>query len=106
MKYDYRFKKFHIDPQEFPEAYKILGKMCKMWTNFAKYGNPTPETDTSLGLKWTPVKKHSVDEEFKLDYLEIGNDRIEMQINPDEERAQFWRDIYRKWNGNFMKAKL
>lgn len=77
-----------------------------MWTNFAKYGNPTPNADSTLPFKWDPVTRHTKTQEFVLNYLEIANEKIAMQLNPDEKRIQFWRDMYRKWNGDFLKAKL
>lgn len=96
-----------MNPEEYPEAYQIMKRMCKMWTNFAKYGNPTPSDDqTVLDFQWHPIQKYSKREKFNLDYLEIGSDSIEMQCNPDDNRIQFWRDIFAKWNGDFLKAKL
>jgi acetylcholinesterase len=78
-----------------------------MWTNFAKYGNPTPREDrTILDFQWSPVHKHKRNEKFQLDYLEIGSDSMEMQRNPDDDRIQFWRNTVAKWNGDFLKAKL
>lgn len=83
-----------------------MRNMCKLWTNFAKYGNPTPEADNSLSFVWTPVRKCTEGQTFKLDYLEISNQKIEMQQNPDYDRIQFWRAIFRKFNGDFLQAKL
>lgn len=102
----FRFKNLRPDPDDCPEAFKVLHSMCKMWTNFAKYGNPTPDSDTALNLKWTPVKKIQPGDAFELNYLEIGEGAIEMKCNPDQERIQFWRDVYGKWNSGFLKAKL
>ena len=78
-----------------------------MWTNFAKYGNPTPSTDKSIGCEWTPVKPiQGAGDQFELDYLEIGGDAIEMRHNPDGERVDFWRDVYQNHNDGFLKAKF
>lgn len=75
--------------------------MCRMWTNFAKYGNPTPETDTSLPIKWTPVDHNSLDKNC----LYIG-DEIKMIKNPDEDRVNFWKRIYETYNDNYLNPKL
>ena len=100
-------KKFPYSPEDYPKAYEVLTKMCKMWTNFAKYGNPTPATDNSIGCEWAPVKPiRGAGEQFELDYLEIGDDAIEMRRNPDAERVEFWRNVYQKYNGGFLRAKL
>lgn len=84
--------------------------MCKLWTNFAKYGNPTPsgaivESD-KCDFKWQKSKAiASNTENFEFDYLKIG-DRFEMKSNPAVLRILFWRNLYEKWNGGFLKPKL
>lgn len=84
---------------------KMVKTMCKMWANFAKYSNPTPENDSSLEFNWKPVKNICENEKFILDYLEI-DENIRMEQNPDKERIDFWRDIYKTWNKDFLKPKL
>ncbi|XP_055381803.1 juvenile hormone esterase-like [Condylostylus longicornis] len=84
---------------------KIVKVICKLWTNFAKYSNPTPNEDDSLKFKWKPVKNIKNNEKFTLDYLNIDNE-IQMKQDPDKERIQFWRDIYQTWNKDFLRPKL
>lgn len=79
--------------------------MCKMWTNFAKYGNPTPSHDQSLLVKWNHVKPTKDGEDFVLDYLNI-DEETQMLTDPDKDRIEFWRNLYQEWNGGFLKAKL
>lgn len=79
--------------------------MCRMWTNFAKYGNPTPANDDSLSVKWNQVKPTKDGDNFVLDYLNI-DDKSQMLVDPDKNRIDFWRNLYQKWNGGFLKAKL
>lgn len=71
------------------------------------YRNPTPDNgDTLLTEKWSPVKPHAIgDENFELNYLNIGNE-IKMETNPDAERISFWKSIYNKYNGSYLKPKL
>lgn len=78
--------------------------MCKLWTNFAKYQNPTPEHDKTLPIKWTPVQPATTSN-IDLDYLEI-NDVMKMTRNLNKSRMDYWRKVYRKWNGDYLKAKL
>ncbi|CAG4948036.1 unnamed protein product [Colias eurytheme] len=33
----------------------MVGKMTMMWTNFAKYGNPTPQVTALVPMKWQPA---------------------------------------------------
>lgn len=93
------------------EAGRMRQKMCRMWTNFAKYSHPTPDDKTCdvLGdFKWEPVKSFRgapKDEEFTLDCLDI-NKELKMIRDPFKKRMDFWRDVYGKYNNGFLKPKL
>ncbi|KAL5286878.1 CES5A.2 family protein [Megaselia abdita] len=86
---------------------KIVRQMCRMWTNFAKYSNPTPSSnDALLDFKWNPVKQiNGKNDEFVLDYLNISKES-KMERQPDKERIHFWKDIFKMWNKDFVKPKL
>lgn len=73
--------------------------MCKMWTNFAKYSNPTPDHDKSLPVKWNPL---NLEENTPLNYLKITNDGNYMDEDYCKDRMDFWRKIYEKHNGSFL----
>lgn len=83
--------------------------MCKLWTNYAKYGEPTPRNaangDGVVPVIWTPVKPVNKNETANIDFLEIGN-CITMRINPDQDRINFWRKEFTKRNGSFLKPRL
>lgn len=80
--------------------------MCKLWTNFAKYHDPTPDHDNPLQIKWNPVQSlEENSKEIALDYLVI-DDEMKMVRNLNKDRMDFWRDAYRRWNAEFLKAKL
>lgn len=66
-----------------------IQRFVKLWTNFAKYGNPTPHEDDQVlnSLKW---------KEFDLDekpFLDIGSD-LKMTEDVDQERMSLWDEIY------------
>ncbi|PSN30849.1 hypothetical protein C0J52_16130 [Blattella germanica] len=68
--------------------YTTLRRMVKLWTNFAKTGNPTPEADPLLqNVTWSPA---TALDNF---YIDIGNDLV-VQRNLHNERMSFWEDIY------------
>lgn len=69
--------------------------MCKLWTNFAKYGNPTPQHENSLNFKWLPDKRKSTH-----NYLLI-QETPKMLENVKIKSVNFWKDIYEKYNGSF-----
>lgn len=69
--------------------------MCKLWTNFAKHKNPTPDHDHSLDFKWLSDKRKAT-----LDYLLI-QENPRMIENIELKRVNFWKGIYNRYNGPF-----
>lgn len=69
-----------------------VDRMVKLWTNFAKYGNPTPKKrlDEVVSVEWPVAKKDA------LSYLEIGNS-LSVGEMPDQERVEFWDKLYEKY---------
>jgi carboxylesterase type B len=85
---------------------RIRRTMCKLWTNFAKFHDPTPDHDNPLHFKWTPLPP--VDRgasKIDLNYLVI-NDDMRMQRDLNKARMDFWREVYRKYCDDYRKAKL
>ncbi|CAH0682963.1 unnamed protein product [Spodoptera exigua] len=70
------------------ETFKLMERVLTLWTNFAKYGNPTP--DDSLGAKWVPYTLENQE------YLDIGNE-LKAGTAPDAEETQFWDKLYEKY---------
>ncbi|KPI95949.1 Esterase B1 [Papilio xuthus] len=69
--------------------YRMMDQVTKLWTNFAKYGNPTP--DANLGVIWKPYTLENQD------YLDIG-EYLVPGTAPDNDEIQFWERIYQKYN--------
>lgn len=90
-----------VELTEDSREFKMRKLMCKLWTNFAKFHDPTPDHDNPLDFNWTPVQATSGD----YDYLVI-NDKMRMVRNLNKERMDFWRGVYRKYNREFAKANL
>lgn len=68
-----------------------MKRLTKLWTNFAKYGNPNPqESDDLLNIEWEPVGKDG------LNYLNIDKD-LSIGVNPEAERMEFWDRLYDKY---------
>ncbi|CAK1541967.1 unnamed protein product [Leptosia nina] len=68
----------------------IVDKMTKMWTNFAKYGNPTPTPTKLLPETWIPITEESKP------YL-----RIDLETHMDIEilpRIAFWDQLFKKYS--------
>lgn len=80
--------------------------MCKLWTNFAKHHDPTPDYNNPLGLRWEPVQSVAKDaRKIILDYLVI-NDNMKMVRKLNKQRTGFWKGIYRRFNKGFVASKL
>ncbi|KAB0802875.1 hypothetical protein PPYR_05061 [Photinus pyralis] len=68
-------------------------RMVTLWTNFAKYGNPTPAPDTLLqNVSW-PIAHEN---EFSLRYLNI-NVTLNASADPNWKSFLFWTDLFKKY---------
>ncbi|KAG5893277.1 hypothetical protein JTB14_002680 [Gonioctena quinquepunctata] len=79
---------------DIPEPLKkdkiMSARIVKLWTNFAKTGNPTPEPDSFIGtLKWPMVSNNSI-------YLDIG-EMLEVKQSFRNKSMAFWRQIFTKF---------
>ncbi|XP_041980325.1 juvenile hormone esterase-like isoform X2 [Aricia agestis] len=69
------------------QSCKVIRNICMLFTNFAKSGNPTP--DSSLGVLWPEY-----DEENKT-CLDIAED-LTLKRSLDTDAVQFWDKIYQE----------
>lgn len=77
---------------------KMRRRICRLWANFAKFHDPTPDHDTSLKFKWTAVPPVARNEKkIVLDYL-VMNDDMKMVRNLNKHRMDFWRRVYKVWH--------
>ncbi|XP_063636034.1 juvenile hormone esterase-like [Cydia splendana] len=67
----------------------IVDRMTELWTNFVKYGNPTPKHSKLIPLHWPRVTQD------KLPYLEI-NTELRLGSSPMHQRMSFLDLLYRK----------
>lgn len=61
---------------------KTVKRMVKLWTNFAKTGDPNIVDN----VKWEQVTQEQIN------CLDIG-EKLEMVLNPESERMEFWDNI-------------
>ncbi|CAH2084415.1 unnamed protein product [Euphydryas editha] len=83
----YIFSNFKVDNMS-PNTYKMIEQVTTLWTNFAKYGDPTP--DDNLGVKWLP---YTVENE---DYLDIGEVLVP-EAHPEKEEMEFWESNFKEF---------
>ncbi|XP_049779935.1 cholinesterase-like isoform X1 [Schistocerca cancellata] len=71
---------YNFDPES--EEEKVRRNMLRLWTNFAKYGNPTPEADPVI---WEPYDQSSRSYLLMQANFTLAHDRL-------GERLGFWRE--------------
>ncbi|XP_046434785.1 juvenile hormone esterase-like isoform X1 [Neodiprion fabricii] len=64
----------------------ISKRFLRMWTDFARAGNPTPKLDDLINAKWEPVTTAAKN------YMAIGAEIIP-GVNPDQDSIQFWKRL-------------
>ncbi|CAG5055739.1 unnamed protein product [Parnassius apollo] len=86
----YMFKPLSIPlPQRYLER-KMIKRMVTLWTNFAKYSDPTPKTSSLLPVRWRPSR------EWNPTALIIDNS-ITTAPMWNEASVRLWNDTYSKY---------
>ncbi|XP_068627237.1 esterase FE4-like [Battus philenor] len=73
----------------------IIDRITTLWTNFVKYGNPTPDTTDLLPVIWKPVTK---DVRY---YLDIDL-QMDLKRSLYHDRMAFW-DLLFQMYGHLLK---
>lgn len=63
----------------------VRRRMVTLWTNFAKFGNPTPTTDALITSLWPRMTNN-------LDFYDIGHNLVPGQ-NPLGSRLNLWQSL-------------
>ncbi|CAH1642590.1 unnamed protein product [Spodoptera littoralis] len=75
----------------------VVDWICLMWTNFAKYGNPTPlPTSHELPITWPPLTATTDS------YLQIDK-QLSIVNAPYKARMTFWDSFYQQ-HGRYAKG--
>lgn len=67
----------------------VRRRMVRMWTDFAKHGNPTPVTDALITTQWPRCTA-------AMDYMDIG-EQLVAGTNPEGERMAFIERIKQRY---------
>ncbi|KAJ8717744.1 hypothetical protein PYW07_005674 [Mythimna separata] len=78
------------------EELKVIKNMVKLWTNFAKSGNPTTE---GSDFTWTPATKENKD-------CLVISDELQMKQNLHEDRIQFWDEFLAKYKAKAVDGVI
>nr|XP_062131801.1 esterase B1 [Drosophila sulfurigaster albostrigata] len=91
----YLFQMANDETPSSQEDSQFSEQLCRLWANFARHGKPLES--------WTPVSKPKTNEPFQLDCLLIDRE-CTMQRNPDADRMEFWRSMYKKYKSDCYEA--
>ncbi|CAG4931005.1 unnamed protein product [Colias eurytheme] len=86
LMYLFNTKLWNLSTDKNAESFKLVQQFCRLVTNFAKYGNPTP--DSSLGATW-----HEYDKKNKA-YMDIGQHLVPGN-NLNEDVFEFWEGVFK-----------
>ncbi|CAB3255021.1 unnamed protein product [Arctia plantaginis] len=78
-------KEYNLKLEKNTKEYELVQLVCTVFTNFAKYGNPTP--DSSLGVTWPEYDNTTKS------YVDMG-DALIPGTNSNAEVIKFWKSIY------------
>lgn len=102
----YLFKR-HVSDVELEEgcpAEEYRNVTVQLWTNFAKFGRPTPES-CELGFEWQPLEPIDCDQkEFVMNALHL-TDSIRMIEQPFEKRINFWKELFDRFGDNYLRLE-
>lgn len=90
--------------QDHTESGRFREYCCNLWVNFARFGNPHATL-----VDWTPVERpaEGAEDSFypaAMNLKNIGD--CTMTTEFFYERFQFWKDLYRKYNGSHLLPKV
>ncbi|NP_001165389.1 carboxyl/cholinesterase 1 precursor [Bombyx mori] len=77
-------KRFNLTLVKNSTSFKIINNFCALLTNFAKFGNPTP--DNSENVIWPKFDKEQR-------YLNIGKELTARRIMFQQSSLSFWKNI-------------
>uniref|UniRef100_A0A1B0GHN2 Putative secreted protein n=2 Tax=Lutzomyia longipalpis TaxID=7200 RepID=A0A1B0GHN2_LUTLO len=83
----YLFSVTSIPPPLLPtnEAIVTRRRMVRLWTNFARFGNPTANQDTLIQVNWQRVGGAQ-------EFLDIDT-QLRFDSNPFQERMALWNRL-------------
>ncbi|XP_034831504.1 juvenile hormone esterase-like [Maniola hyperantus] len=68
----------------------VRDRMCQMWTNFARFGDPTPKTDSLIPTTWEPIAETGM-------ACLLINDTLTMKYEIYPERIKLFKELYEKY---------
>lgn len=97
----YYFRTVALDPAEHTDEWRTMDRMCKIFTSFARFGNPNNESIASI--QWKPMKLNGMDpNEYNFKCLNISN-KVSYSDWDGINRMQLWDEIFEHLSHNGQK---
>nr|WGO51707.1 putative antennal esterase CXE3 [Ectropis grisescens] len=90
--YLFDFKEYNMKIAKDSKEYQLVDFVTTVFTNFAKYGTPTP--NKSLGVTWPEYDANSKQ------YVEIG-DQLQIKSQPLANDLAFWKNLFNELGFEF-----
>ncbi|KAG5668697.1 hypothetical protein PVAND_016626 [Polypedilum vanderplanki] len=72
-------------------AFTVKHRLVRLWSNFIKTGNPTPnDNDNLIGVQWPAYDSNKK-------YLDIGHD---LNVKKDSDKLKIWHDFQKKFTNH------
>ncbi|XP_017767946.1 PREDICTED: venom carboxylesterase-6-like [Nicrophorus vespilloides] len=85
----------NTDLSSFPKMDKLVrARLLKLWTNFARTGNPTPYEDVLLENKIWP--EAAIKDSQDVYCMDIG-EHLKVVKNPENSQYQMWKGLYKRY---------
>ncbi|XP_045509121.1 acetylcholinesterase-like [Colias croceus] len=94
----YLYEPYFFKKHKAPEDMLMVDRMTMLWTNFAKYGDPTFTTSEILPTKWLPISNDN-----RAYFLIDKHMRMDTEML---ERMEFWRELYDTYWENIKEYLL
>uniref|UniRef100_A0AAG5D1U9 Carboxylic ester hydrolase n=1 Tax=Anopheles atroparvus TaxID=41427 RepID=A0AAG5D1U9_ANOAO len=84
------------------DEHRVREIVVALWTSFARHGDPSVDSQSTVNVKWKPIRKISPDaQEFATECLEI-NVRPAMVDDPCRDRSAFWRSLFQRYSKGYL----
>lgn len=76
---------------------RTIRTITKLWTNFAKFGNPTPNDEP---VSFKPIQKKLIN------FVDITNEGLIPALGPHKKFVDFWEDIFARYQTHLANSNV
>ncbi|KAG4072767.1 hypothetical protein HA402_005244 [Bradysia odoriphaga] len=76
---------------------RTIRAVTKLWTNFAKFGDPTPNDEP---ISFKPIQKNLIN------FVDITNEGLIPALGPHKKFMDFWTDIFGRYETHLVNSNV